>query len=298
MTGSRYGDGGPETCRLRRVLRHGLLLGGSGTHLRPYAVEAIGEVVTCLCQLVHAGAECVTGQAGGDGGGGLRGVPAPHLVVERVALDRDATGVADHAHELLDLLLRAVFAPATWTISSRTTVPWTSLAPKCSATWASGVEIMIQYALMCGMLSSISRDTARIFRSSEPVVELEAAPLEDGVLGMEGERDEGQEAAGLVLQVAQAHEVVDALLVGLDVAVEHRAVGRHPEPVRAPWTCEPFVGGAPCPAHHAPHAVGEDLRAAARQRAEPGALELGQHLRRGLSPESVVMWWISEAVYT
>ena len=37
-----------------------------------------------------------------------------------------------------------VTAPAAWAIFSSTTVPWTSLAPKCSATWASGVEIMIQ----------------------------------------------------------------------------------------------------------------------------------------------------------
>ena len=29
---------------------------------------------------------------------------------------------------------------------------------------------MIQYALMCAMLSSISRETASIFRSSAPVV--------------------------------------------------------------------------------------------------------------------------------
>jgi hypothetical protein len=34
---------------------------------------------------------------------------------------------------------------------------------------------------------------------------------------MERERDEGEEAAGLVLQRAQAEEVIDALLVGLDV---------------------------------------------------------------------------------
>jgi len=35
---------------------------------------------------------------------------------------------------------------------------------------ASGVEIMIQYALMFGMLSSIRRATAMFFRSRKPVV--------------------------------------------------------------------------------------------------------------------------------
>ena len=63
-----------------------------------------------------------------------------------------------------------VVAPPAWAIVSSTTVPWTSFAPKCSATWASGVEIMIQYALMFGMLSSIRRETASILRSSWPVV--------------------------------------------------------------------------------------------------------------------------------
>ena len=64
----------------------------------------------------------------------------------------------------------SVRAPAAWKISSRTTVPCTSFAPKWSATAASGMPIMIQYALMFGTLSSISRETASIFRSSAPVV--------------------------------------------------------------------------------------------------------------------------------
>ena len=63
-----------------------------------------------------------------------------------------------------------VTAPAACAIFSSTTVPWMSLAPKWSATWASGVEIMIQYAFTCSMLSSMRRDTAIIFRSSMPVV--------------------------------------------------------------------------------------------------------------------------------
>jgi hypothetical protein len=64
----------------------------------------------------------------------------------------------------------SVRAPAAWKISSRTTVPCTSFAPKCSAICANGSPIMIQYALMFGMLSSSSRETAMSFRSSEPVV--------------------------------------------------------------------------------------------------------------------------------
>ena len=49
--------------------------------------------------------------------------------------------------------------------------------------------------------------------------------LQRRVVGMERQRDEGLEAAGLVLQRAQLEQVVDAVFVVLDVAVEHGGVG-------------------------------------------------------------------------
>ena len=58
----------------------------------------------------------------------------------------------------------------------------------------------------------MSLDTAMTLRSSVPAV-CPAAPLEDGVLRVECERNEREEAARLVLQVAQAQQVVDPLLV-------------------------------------------------------------------------------------
>ena len=118
------------------------------------------------------------------------------------------------------------------------------------------------------MLSSMSRETAIIFRSSVPADVLPAAPLEDGVLRVERERDEREEAAGLVLQVAQAEQVVDPLLVGLDVAVEHRAVRRDAEAVRRAVRLEPDVRMLLAGRDQPAHAVGEDLGAAAGQRAE------------------------------
>src|SRR5438874_3409308 len=63
-------------------------------------------------------------------------------------------------------------APAAWKICSRTTVPCTSLAPKWRATCAICRPIMIQYAFTFGMLSRINLETAIIFRSSAPVVNL------------------------------------------------------------------------------------------------------------------------------
>ena len=108
--------------------------------------------------------------------------------------------------------------------------------------------------------------------------EAEAAPLEDGVLGMERERDEGEEAVGLVLLLAQAQQVVDALLVGLDVAVEHRALRRDPHLVRGVVDVEPLVGMLLARRDQVAHAVGEDLGAAAGHRVEAGVLQLAQHL--------------------
>ena len=85
------------------------------------------------------------------------------------------------------------------------------------------------------------------------------------VVGVERQRDERLEAARLVLQRAHAQHVIDALLVGLDVAVEHRDVRAHPEPVRRAVDGEPPVGVALVGADLPPHARREHLGAAARQ---------------------------------
>ena len=72
--------------------------------------------------------------------------------------------------------------------------------------------------------------------------------------------------------------MLDALLVGLDVPVEERAVRRHPQPVRGVVDVEPDVRVLLAGRDEPPHAVGEHLRAAARERAETGGLQLAQHL--------------------
>ena len=81
-----------------------------------------------------------------------------------------------------------------------------------------------------------------------------------------------------VLLVAEAEDVVDALLVRLDVAVEHRAVRRDPEPVRRVVDVEPDLRGLLARRDEPAHAVGEDLGAAARERPEARVLQLAQHL--------------------
>ena len=104
------------------------------------------------------------------------------------------------------------------------------------------------------------RDHLQVVR---PRREAEAAPLEDGVLRVERERDEGEEAGGAVLLVAEPQQVVDALLVRLDVPVEHRAVRRDAECVCVVVDVEPIFGGLLAGCDQPAHALGEDLRAAA-----------------------------------
>ena len=73
-------------------------------------------------------------------------------------------------------------------MSYQTTVPSKSSTPQLSATWASLGDCMIQKALMCGKLSSISRLTANVRRSSSPLGpgrELSALPSGMNESGMQ-----------------------------------------------------------------------------------------------------------------
>ena len=99
-----------------------------------------------------------------------------------------------------------------------------------------------------------------------------------GVVGMEGQRDEGLEAAGLVLQLAQAQHVVDAVLVVLHVAVEHRRVGAQPDAVRRTRRLQPLRPVDLVVADDVPHAVGKYLRPAPRQRIHARRLQPQQRL--------------------
>ena len=98
---------------------------------------------------------------------------------------------------------------------------------------------------------------------------------------MKRQRDERLEAAGLVLQRAGAQHVIDALLVRLDVAVQHRDVRLHAQAVRRAVDRQPPVGVRLVVADLLPHALGEHFGAAARQRREARVHQLAQHLLVG-----------------
>ncbi len=64
---------------------------------------------------------------------------------------------------------------------------------------------------------------------------------EPGVIGMEGQRDEGDEAVGLVLQLAELEQVVDALFFGFHVTIEHGGIGAQADFVGLARDAEPHL---------------------------------------------------------
>jgi hypothetical protein len=102
--------------------------------------------------------------------------------------------------------------------------------------------------------------------------------FENGVLRMERERDEREKAACLVLLIPQPQQVVDPLLVGLDMPVQHRAVRRDPQAMRRVVREEPEVRMLLPRRDQPPDAVGEHLRAAPRKRAQADVAQRPQHL--------------------
>ena len=85
-----------------------------------------------------------------------------------------------------------------------------------------------------------------------------------GVVGLIAPRDEGGEAAGLVLQRAQPQQMLEALLVGLDRPVHHRRGRAKAGPMRVAHDVQPLVGRRLAVAVQLPaDPVHENLRAAA-----------------------------------
>ena len=98
----------------------------------------------------------------------------------------------------------------------------------------------IQYAFMWSKLSNISRLTAITRRSNRPgSLGRWAQPR---VLGMNGQRDERLETVGLVLQLAEPQQVIDAMPASSRWPIEHRGVGTQPEAWAVRWTSSQVAG--------------------------------------------------------
>ena len=97
---------------------------------------------------------------------------------------------------------------------------------------------------------------------------------EGRVRRVERQRDEPREAAGLVLEGAQAQQVVHAVFGGLDGAVEDRSVRSDTEEVALPRDLEPALARDLVLADHVADPLLENLGAAARAGVHAGVLQL------------------------
>ena len=97
-----------------------------------------------------------------------------------------------------------------------------------------------------------------------------AAAAESGVAGLEAPGDEGGEAAGLFLELANDFEVVDALLEGFADAEHHGGGGAHAELVGGAVDADPIFGAALEAGDALADVVVEDLCAAAGDGLEAG----------------------------
>ena len=103
---------------------------------------------------------------------------------------------------------------------------------------------------------------------------------EPGVVRMEGQGNESLEAAGLVLQGAQAAEVIDAVARLFDVAVKHRRIGAQAELVGLTVNANPGLAVGLVLADLVAHFGMKDLSPAAGQAAQARFLELGEQFAR------------------
>ena len=125
---------------------------------------------------------------------------------------------------------------------------------------------------MCGKLSSTSRLTAICLMSSMPVVFGRCC---SGVFS-------GWNASGMNVwkppvsscKRAQLEQVVDAVFVVLDVAVEHGRVRFQADLVRRSRGLQPLAAVDLVIADDVPHAVGKNLGAAAGQRIDARVFQL------------------------
>ena len=83
------------------------------------------------------------------------------------------------------------------------------------------------------------------------------------VVGMERQGDEGLEPTGFVLQSAELKQVIDAVFVVLDVAVEHGCIRLESDLMRKARSIQPLVAVNLVIANDVADAVGKDFRAAA-----------------------------------
>ena len=105
--------------------------------------------------------------------------------------------------------------------------------------------------------------------------------VERSVGRVEGQRNESLEAFGLILQGAQADEMIHSVFFRFDVAVEHCAVGMKTKVVGLARGFDPDIAVDLVVADDASYGLGEDLGTAAGQGIHAGSFQLFEDLTNG-----------------
>ncbi len=114
---------------------------------------------------------------------------------------------------------------------------------------------------MCGKLSSEQAADGNLANVGEAGGHGQV--VEQRVFGVKRQRDEGLKAASLVLQGSELEQVIDAVRIVFNVAVEHGRIRFEAQLVRRARGFKPLIAVDFVIADDRPHARGEYLRAAA-----------------------------------
>lgn len=102
------------------------------------------------------------------------------------------------------------------------------------------------------------------------------------VLGFEGVGDKAGEASGFILELAEAVEVVDAMVVGFEVAVEHGGGAASSHAVPGAMDVEPFFSGFFSTTDLIADDRVEDFRSATGEGVEASVAQGGKSVRDGV----------------
>lgn len=95
-----------------------------------------------------------------------------------------------------------------------------------------------------------------------------------GILRMEGERNENLKPVGLILQVAEAKQVIDAVVGIFNMSVEHGAIGAQTDLVSGAMDLEPSEGIGFVLANLIANFGMEDLSSSSGHASETGIFEV------------------------
>jgi hypothetical protein len=102
---------------------------------------------------------------------------------------------------------------------------------------------------------------------------------------MEGKRDEGLEAPGLILELPQLDQVVDPVFWRFDMAVKHGSIGPESQAVGSSHDFQPLLGAGFTATNFLSNPVIQNFSSSSRKRAQPCFLQSKKNILEGKARE-------------